>query len=224
MKGRKKIVYEGIYELPEAASFLRTSMSFPSNIKITSSKLIYWIRQGLSLQELTKIHGREMLIAFEDLISMRIIASLRASGVSFNKIYAAEKWLRETTKHPRPFATQALWTEKSEVFTELQFRLITASKHGQYAMDIIREYLIPIHGLTFDESGIAETWEPYKNIVLRPQIQFGSPCIKGTRIPTRTIWGMVIGGDTIDFIASSYKLDASEIEAAVEWERTLIPN
>ena len=31
-------------------------------------------------------------------------------------------------------------------------------------------------------------------VFLEPEIQFGAPCIKGTRIPTRTIVGMIEAG------------------------------
>mgnify|MGYP001094329519 CR=1 FL=1 len=81
--------YEGIYEVPEAACYLRTSMRLATPLNVTSTKLIYWIRRGLTLPDLIEIPGRELLITFEDLISMRVIAALRAAGVSFKKIYRA---------------------------------------------------------------------------------------------------------------------------------------
>lgn len=213
--------FEGIYDLSEATRYLRTTLRSTTPLKVTSPKLIYWVRRGLTLPELANIPGRELLITFEDLISMRIIAALRAAGVSFPKIYKAERWLRQITGYPRPFATELLWTEHSDVFTELRSQLIAASRVGQYAMDILREYLIPVHGLTFDDRRVASSWEPYEHILMHPQIQFGAPCITGTRIPTRTIWGMVKGGDSIDLVAQSYRLDEYEIQKALEWEESL---
>ncbi len=216
--GRKG--YEGIYEAPEAASYLRASMVL-TPLNVTSTKLIRWIRLGLTLPALTEIPGRELLITFEDLISMRVIAALRAAGVSFRRIYEAELWLRRVTGHQRPFATELLWTERSDVFTELRNELIAASRSGQYAMDILRDYLIPIHGLTFNESRVAASWEPSTDILLHPLIQFGAPCIKGTRVPTRSIWGMVKAGDTIELVTRSYGLEEDDVRKAVEWEDTV---
>lgn len=213
--------YEGIYEAPEAATYLRASMK-RTPLNVTSTKLIRWIRLGLVLRDLIEIPGRELLITFEDLISMRVIAALRVAGVSFRKIYKAERWLREVTGYPRPFATELLWTERSDVFTELRNELIAASRSGQYAMDILRDYLIPIHGLTFDERRVAASWEPYTGILLHPLIQFGAPCIKGTRIPTRSLWGMVKAGDSIELVTHSYGLEEDEVRKAVEWEDTLV--
>lgn len=213
--------YEGIYEVPEAACYLRTSLRFTTPLDVTSTKLIYWIRRGLTLRDLVEVPGRELLITFEDLISMRVVAALRAAGVSFAKIYRAERWLRDVTKHPRPFATELLWTERSDVFAEFHTKLIAASRGGQYAMEILRSYLIPVHGLTFDECGIANSWEPHKDILLHPLVQFGAPCIKGTRIPTRAVWRMLKGGDSVELVAQSYRLTKDEIEEAKKWEDAL---
>ena len=214
--------YEGIYEVPEAASYLRASMRLTTPLNVTSTKLIYWIRRGLTLPDLIEVPGRELLIAFEDLISMRVIAALRAAGVSFKKIYQAERWLRQTTGYPRPFATELVWTERSDIFVEFRRKLIAASRSGQYAMEILRDYLIPVHGLTFDEHGLANSWEPYENILLHPLIQFGAPCIRMTRIPTRVIWGMVEAGDSIEMVASSYKIQVDEVKKAIKWEEALV--
>ena len=215
------VTFEGIYEVPEAARYLRASLRLTTPYVLSSRKVIFWIRRGLALPELATIPGRELLVTFEDLISMRIIAALRAAGVSFRKIYRAERWLREVTGHPRPFATELLWTERSDVFTEFQTRLIAASRSGQYAMEILRGYLIPIHGLLFDERGIAQSWEPHDYILMHPQIQFGASCIKGTSVPTKAIWGMVKGGDSIELVARSYRLEEDEIDAAIKWENAL---
>lgn len=215
--------YEGIYEVPEAAIYLVASLT-QTPLNVTSTKLIRWIRRGLTLHDLIEIPGRELLITFEDLVSMRVIAALRAAGVSFNKIYRAEKWLRRTTRHPRPFATELLWTEHSDVFAEFKRELVAASRSGQYAMDILREYLIPIHGLTFktfNKKRVAASWEPYSGVLLQPLIQFGAPCIKGTRVPTRTIWGMIKAGDSIELVTRSYGLEEEEVRKAVKWEDSL---
>lgn len=216
----KRKHYEGIYDIPEAANYLRASMK-NTPLNMSSRKLIRWLRLGLSFPYLTGIPGKELLITFEDLISMRIIAALRAAGVSFKRIYEAERWLRQVTKYPRPFATELLWTEHSDVFTEFQKELIAASRSGQYAMDLLREYLIPIHGLTFNRDRVVASWEPFPEVLLHPQIQFGSPCIKGTRIPTRAIWGLVKAGDPITLVAQSYGLKEEDIQKATKWEDTI---
>jgi len=216
--------FEGIYETSEASKYIATTLRYATPLNISSRKVIYWIRRGLSEKGLSIIHGRELLLTFEDVISMRVIAALRAAGVKFSRIYEAERWLRKVTEHPRPFATEMLWTERSDIFIDMKRRLIAASRSGQYAFQILEEYLIPVHGLTFGKQHIVQTWEPRDDIMLDPLIQFGAPCIKGTRIPTRTLWGMFMGGDIIEYISQAYHLTVEQIQNAIDWESTLIKN
>ncbi len=217
-------IFEGIYEAKEASRFIATTLQSDTPLTLTSRKVIYWIRRGLTDQKLSKVHGKELLLTFEDVISLRVIAALRAAGVKFSRIYEAEKWLRKVTGHHRPFATEMLWTEKSDIFIDMKRQIIAASRSGQYAFQILEEYLIPIHGITFNEQHIAETWEPTVDIKLDPLVQFGAPCVKGTRIPTRTLWGMVKGGDLVDYVAQSYHLTIEQVKHAIDWEDTLIKN
>ena len=213
--------YEGIYEVPETARYLLAARMADDAYHVSSRKLVRWIRHGLALPSLAEVPGRQMLIAFEDVISMRVIAALRAAGLSFPKIYAAEAWLRTHTGKKRPFATEVLWTERSEVLIDLQQRLIAASRHGQLAMDILRTYIIPVHGLTFDDDHVAASWEPTPGILLHPAIHFGAPCLKDTRIPTRSLWGMAEAGDSIGWIAEAYRVSEGEVHTAIDWQERL---
>jgi uncharacterized protein (DUF433 family)/DNA-binding transcriptional MerR regulator len=220
-KGAPTTPFVGIYQVPEAARYLLGSRMASEVYPVSSRRLIWWVRRGLVLPSLAEVPGRELLITFQDLISMRIIAALRAAGVSWRKIYVAERWLREQTRQPRPFATELLWTERSDVFAEFQRQLIAASRHGQLAMDLLRTYLIPVRGLTFGRDQVVRTWEPQKGILLDPLIQFGAPCIRGTRIPARAVWGMVRAGDSVEFVRRSYGIAEDELEAAISWEDAL---
>ncbi len=234
--------YEGIYEIPQAARFIhlaerkkweRAEGQGHKLYKVNSRHLIRWIRRGLALETLSDVPGRDLLITFEDLISMRIIAALRANGVSFALIYEMENWLRSFFGHPRPFAVEQLWTlptrqrdyddrHRAVVFAEFRDKLVAASHAGQSAFDFLRDYILPVHGLTFEDA-VAAKWEPQDGVLMDPEIQFGAPCIKGTRIPTRTIWGMVTAGDTRSYVASSFRLQDEEVEAAMQWEDSLAP-
>ena len=213
--------YEGIYEVTETAGYLLAANKSDEAYRVNSRKLIRWIRHGLALPSLAEVPGRQLLITFEDVISMRVIAALRAAGLSFNKIYIAEAWLRAHTGKQRPFATEVLWTERSEVLIDFQAQLIAASRHGQLAMDILRNYIIPVHGLTFNDDQVASSWEPSTGILLHPEIQFGAPCIKDTRIPTKTLWGMVEAGDSVKWLAKAYRVSEGEVDTAIDWERRL---
>ena len=223
--------FEGIYEVREAVRLLLITMHAPEypysdfQHRVGNRHLIRWIHQGLAHPALASIPGRQLLLTFEDLISMRVITFLRALGYSFHKIREAESVLRATTDHPRPFATDDIWAEKErpkDIFGEMTAALLVATRHGQMAFrQLFQEHLVNVSGLTFNEKGIATTWTPRLDIRLDPKVQFGRPCIAGTRIPTGDIAGMVTGGDSIEFLARSYRLKRKQVETAIKWEAEL---
>ena len=215
----------GIYEVPEAARYLKATIHADMVYPLSSPKLIRWIRRGLASPELTELPGRDLLIAFEDLVSMRVVSALRSAGVKWSEIYEANRWLRSHLGVQRPFATEDIWVGQGQIFAEWTKRLTSASRHGQMALDLLWRYVIPVHGLMFDEkSKIATSWEPLDSIVLEPRIQFGAPCIKGTRIPTRTISGMVEAGDSAEWVANAFGLSLEEVSAVCDWESRLRSN
>ena len=217
--------FVGIYDLPETARYLKAATHGDVIYAVNSAKLIRWIRRGIASPELVDLRGTELLIAFEDLISIRVVAALRAAGVRWSEIDRTERWLRTRIGSPRPFATEFLWTGQGEVFIDWTQRLVSASRNGQLALGLLRDYLIPIHGLMFsEETHVASSWEPVEGIMLEPQVQFGTPCIKGTRIPTRTIAGMIEAGDSVDWVVDVYDLTINEVYAACEWESRLYTN
>ena len=63
----------------------------------TPQKLIRWIRNGVASPNLKRLPANRMVITFEDLVSLRVIAALRAANVNFRAIYSAEEWLRRKT-------------------------------------------------------------------------------------------------------------------------------
>ena len=214
--------FDGIYDVPEAARYLRAGSPWVRNYAVNSSKLIRWVRNGLASPDLRHVRGHELLLEFNDLVSMRVIMALRAEGVSWPEIRKTERWLSETRGVNWPFATELLWTGQGELFAEWADRLVSGSRHGQAALDLLRDYVIPVGGLLFNnETGLAISWEPVAGITLDPMVQFGAPCIKGTRIPTRAIYGMIRAGDLPDRVAASYEITGEELQTAYDWESLL---
>lgn len=222
--------FKGIYIAPEAAIYLTATLKSDVRIErpaypINSRNLIRWIRVGLMSPELRDIPGKELLISFEDLISMRVIAILRSLGVSWKKIHKAEDWLRESTGYPRPFAIERVWTETIDVFTGFHEGFIAASRGGQLAFtEMIGQYLQSVHDMIFvphNGVSVADSWMPHEDVFMNPRIQFGEPCIKGTRMRTRTLWLMWNGGDSTEYLARAFNLTVPLIEHALEWEHRL---
>ncbi len=214
--------FAGLYKIPDATRYLYVTTRVPSNYaKPTPSHLAIWLKQGLIASHLVRFSGRGTTIDFEDLVSMRVIYFLRSIGISMQKIKKAKSYLEKVTHHSHPFATEKLWTETFDIFAEIGSMLVTASQAGQLPfMELVERDLVNVHDMTFRE-GVADSWSPQDGIVLKPNIQFGAPCIKNTGIPTRSIWRMYLGGDEPSFLALSYNIEEERIIKALNWEDSL---
>ena len=213
--------FTGIYGLPEAARYLNVAdSSRKAYPPVSSSGVIRWTRRWLEMPAKDGVRGSELTLTFIDLISMRVIAALRGARVGWTNIKNFETRLRETAGVKKPFASEFLWTGRALADSKSSFA--PNGRNGRTAFETLRRNLLPAHGLTFcEESGMAEFWTPARGVRLHPQIQFGAPCIEGTRIPTIAISSMVKGGDSRKFAARSYRISSESVEAAIEWERRL---
>jgi uncharacterized protein (DUF433 family) len=223
--------FSGIYIAPKAALYLTATLKkdIPSPIQripINSRNLINWVRTGLMTPELRHLSGHELILSFEDLISMRVIATLRSLGMTWHKIHIAEKYLRKKTGYRRPFAVKQVWTDTANIFAELDRDIfLAASRQGQIAIpELLGEYLQPVGDMTFynhDQIFVASTWTPHTDITLNPLIQYGEPCITGTRIRTRILSQMIHGGDSPLYIENVFNLTESQVNHGLEWENRL---
>ena len=128
-------LYTGIYDVPEAARIIRTTSKFLETPYLVNNRhVLRWIRKGLSLPAHAHTPGRELVISFADLISMRVVALLRISGRSWREIYTSEKTVRTLTGSPRPFATQKFWTGLRGIYRRHEGQLSAASMIVQAAL------------------------------------------------------------------------------------------
>jgi len=150
-----------------------------------------------------------------------MIVILRSRGLSLENILGSEAYLRELIHVPQPFVTESIWNNSSEIFGQFGV-LISATKRGQVAWGFLRDYLTPVHhGMEFNEAGVSAIWRPAPGVLIHPDIQFGAPCIEGTRIETEAVWSFHQTGETVDRLARWYAITPQQIEDAIEWERTL---
>ena len=212
----------GIYGISEVAKYL--SVTLPSNDGplVGTPRLHYWIRTGATHISDPFFPTTKRLISFQDVISMRLISVLRAEGISLQKVRDMKKWAQSVFQTDWPFAFRPMWIYHSDVFIEFGERLIAATRHGQIALDFIREWLKEIDlDMTFDAEDIASTWTPHEGIILDPYVQFGEPCVQETDVPTKAIWSKIKAGDSIETIASLYDLTIKQVSDAVDWEQHL---
>ena len=160
---------------------------------------------------------------FLDLVRLRMIFLMRTRGLPPSLIRSAEYHAIALTGSPCPFATEKLWTTGSDVFLELAEYIVSIARYPQLPFPELIRALDPLdHGLAFDPSDErAVLWQPRPGVLIDPSVQFGSPCIEGTRIETDVIWSLNRGGQTPAALAEMYGVSRTKIDAAIAWERDL---
>jgi uncharacterized protein (DUF433 family) len=61
-------------------------------------------------------------------------------------------------------------------------------------------------------------------IVVDPNIRFGKPVIKGTRVPVHLLVGQLAGGLSIDEVAAEYSVTVEDIRAALSYAAGVLAN
>ena len=212
----------GVYDFTEAARYLKAARHGAALYPRTPRTIAGWFRRWANDGGLRESRANEPTVTFNDLISMRLVGALRVSGVAWPEIYKVIKWLRDQTETQHPLASRDIWSDENWVddICNLLYPVTGASNlTGPDFGELALEYVLPEHGLTFDEkSGRVTSWEIDNGIVLHPLVQFGAPCIKGTRIPVYAIAGMVKGGDSALSVAEDFQLPIEKVQTACDFE------
>lgn len=214
--------YSGIYAVSDASLFLRATTNLDSLPSLTSRHLHWWIREGLAQRYLVGTRSRGYLITFLDLISLRMVAIFRAHGVTARDIKTAHVELKRRYDWEYPFAMADFWTmNPRDILMRVDEQFVSVSRGWQVAFQFIEEYVKPAHGLSFDLDNVAASWTPKQEVLLDPRVQFGEPCVAGTRISTEVIWAFHRAGNSVDDLANLYDIAESQVKAAIDWESVL---
>lgn len=211
--------FDGIYVPREVSGYLLATLPTEQRPP-TTRRIMRWIRSGLVAPGRSNTPGREVTIDFEGLVTCQAVTLLREAGISLADIRRAEQYFSKRYSIVRPFSHRRFWHSGRDVLGRWEGLLISGSPGGQIAWEFLRQWLTPLP-LHLEFSGTtdrADCWRPTEGVSLKPDIQFGQPCLDGTRIPTGAIWGYVNAGDSPEFIAQAYRLGVIEVERAVRWE------
>jgi uncharacterized protein (DUF433 family) len=207
-----------LYPVQELARYLRMPPSTVRN----------WLRRGGRVQR-----APNMLLSFEELVSLLFVRELRVRHeVKFKDIVMAERDLQVRLGREHPFAWDTLWTAGKDVLIKVPgnpANYVAANRWGQETLPDwteVREVQVPAlldslrSQIDYHEFRAA-VWRPAPHITARPAVQYGLPCVDGTRLPTRTVVGAIEAGDTPETVAAAYGASLDGIRAAVGWEHSL---
>ncbi len=204
---------EGIY----------TSKDIATILKIPIRKVSYWISKYVR-EKFPEITGyvynfeqeRGIYVNFKSLLQIYVFSELKVRGHSNKEILKMYSFISERYDTKYPFAKKSIYSVGSELMLEEKGELVNANFQISLK-EILSEY---IHKIEFDMQGNAIRFFPLgkeKSIVVDPQIQFGSPTIKGTRISAAVIYESFKAGDSQELIASVYDISVSDVHDAIEF-------
>jgi uncharacterized protein (DUF433 family) len=184
-----------------------------------AAQVARWLDRGLGHVDHT--HKRPDY-SFHDLVSLFIVRDLIDAGVRLADIAVAERHLSAALGLTRPFASIRVLTDGVDVLyratPQVVEQLTSANRRGQ---EVLRPTIEQALRDVSYEHEVAARWAPAPSIVVDPRVQFGEPCVAGTRITTERLAELKKAGESILSLADSFDLTEDEVRGALEFEREL---
>jgi uncharacterized protein (DUF433 family) len=197
----------GIYLQSEAALFTG----------LPQSTVRRWLELERGASGLATV-ADQPLVSFHDLISLRAVAALRRAGMKLHKIKKGADYIRRERGLTHPLAWEALKTDGVNLYFPEAQALIAASESGQMAaQELVTAYLRDVkYKPLAGGHRLATSWEP-PSVSIDPLIQRGAPCVAGSRVQIAQLKRYIDAGDTAEYLAELFELDAEDIRRAVAW-------
>lgn len=165
-------------------------------------------------------------LSFRNLIEIHVIAAIRRGyGIRVPEVRKALRYLTKKLGTQHPLAEVQMLTDGKDLFVERYGELVNITQAGQLSMKkIIELYLeridrdpegVPIRLFPFATSREQEDRRP---VTIDPRLQFGRPCITGTRVPTEEVVERYKAGESIGELAEDFGCSGEQIEAAIRYE------
>lgn len=208
---------EGIYTFPQAADIL-TRRDRP----LTTRRLRHWMNTGLAPASYSV--GVHPLLTFHDLVSLEVVARFTAAGWSVRAIRRIEEELRAEFGRQRPFAYKVFYTDgrtlwarrqlNDDVMTELVGARSDRRHKAIVWAEAVETFAEEIRFAGADQ--VAAAWELTPWVEINPEIQFGAPVVRGTRVPISTVIANLEAG-TPGEVADWYDLSLEEVNGVRDY-------
>lgn len=162
-------------------------------------------------------------LSFWNLVECSVLAAIRKThGVSFQKARKALLYVERELGQRRPLIQEQFATDGVHLFVQRYGKLIAASENGQ---TVIREVIeASLTRIECDRSGLASRLYPWSHdpteprvVSVDPQVSFGRPTVVDSGVPVEVLLERFRAGDTIEQLASDYRVAASRVEDVVRW-------
>jgi uncharacterized protein (DUF433 family) len=208
------------YTLPEAARWLGL---VPNSLRVWLRGQDYSTKGGARrAQPVVQPASTEPLgLSFWNLVECSVLATIRKEHeVSLQKVRRALSYVARELGKQRPLIEQVFSTDGVGLFVEHYGKLIDASQQGQIAMrEVLEASLTRIEP---DAAGLASRLFPWRLdphepriIAVDARVAFGQPTLADTRVPVEVVFDRFRAGETIEHLATDYRVEPAKIEDLV---------
>jgi uncharacterized protein (DUF433 family) len=208
------------YALPEAAAYLR----------VPRSTLRAWLLGMGTFRPILPVARRSPpTLSFFNLVEAHVLNGIRGYH-RLPEIRPALAYVERHLQVDRPLIRKVFQTDGVNLFVDHLGKLLNVTQAGQVAMpDVLGAHL---RRLDFDQEGLAQRLYPFtrkgtrggleledsRSVVFDPRVAFGRLVVAGTGVPTAVLADRFAAGDTLDELASDYKVQPRAIEEAIRCE------
>jgi uncharacterized protein (DUF433 family) len=197
---------EGIYLTPDVAKILNLKYS-----KVYNLMKGYWLAYSFG-------EDGNKAVNFYSLIEFYVFFQCRQNGMSAQKFKKFHKQLSNNLQTKYPFAHYKIRTDYKNVWAEVGENLVKADGKTQYdILPILDKFL---HNVSYDENNMAAKYYPLgkdAKVVVDPTYQFGQPVVEGTRIKTKSIYNLHLGGESEKRICNLYNISQDKVRDAIRF-------
>ncbi len=203
--------------LSEAAQYLRVPLN----------TLRYWVRGAGSVPPLVTLAKSEpSRLSFMNLLECHMLSSMRAIyEVKIPRVRKALVNLAKFVEHKHPLVEQAFQTDRRDLFIEHLGSVVNLSKDQQILIPGVMEFYL--ERIERDPKGLFKlypfvmerTQDEPRLILINPAVGFGKPVIAGTGISTAVVASRFNARESIEDLASEYRVEPQQIEEAIRWEQ-----
>ncbi len=159
---------------------------------------------------------RRKVISFLDLVSVEAVRRLRDHKLSFQKVRKAlERLTHDRTMHGYPLAHQSILSDGQSLWVHI-------GDHTEEVVGKRENHTVMVEAVrTFAEEvrfagDMAASWTISPWVEIDPEVCFGEPRVRGTRIPVSTIVANLKEG-TPQEVADWYNLSVREVKGVAEY-------
>ncbi|MGH9301727.1 MAG: DUF433 domain-containing protein [Acidimicrobiales bacterium] len=156
------------------------------------------------------------LLSFHDLVSLEVVRRFRRSGVSLQKLRKLEVALADLLPGVvHPFAQRLFFTDGAAIWADLApagvepqgIELVGRLASQHVWLTVIKAFAEEIR---FGTENQAVAWELTDCIEIDPNIQFGQPVVKDTRLPIAVIARELVS-HSVEEIADWHAIDVEDV-------------